>query len=155
MKTTKSALVAAVLFAGVNAFAAASNIDVVTEQTARPVVVIQGKQLSRADVRAQFLAAQAAGDLVVGQNGETARELDPRLYPVDTAAANVAKKTRGEVRSEFLAAQAAGDLVTGENGETARELNPRAYLAHATPVVNKEVHGDRHAVVADSAYYGI
>src|SRR4051812_13721813 len=108
MKTTTTALVATVLFAGVNAFAAASNIDVVTEQTARPVVVIQGKQLPPAAVQPQSPPPQAAGDLVVGQNGETARELAPRLYPVDTAAANLPKKTRGEVRSEFLAAQAAG-----------------------------------------------
>ena len=153
MNTTKTTLIAAVLFAGVNAFASASNIDVVIEQTSRPVVFIKGQQLSRADVQAQFLAAQAAGDLVVGQNNETARELDPRLYPVDTAAANAPKKTRQEVRTEFLSAQAAGDLITGENGETARELNPRAYPVQVKAA--SDVSVQRHAVLTDSSYYGI
>lgn len=156
-KATKSTLIAAVLFAGVNAFASASNIDVVAEQTGRAVVVIKGQQLSRAEVKAQFLAAQAAGELIVGQNNETARELDPRLYPVDAAAANAPKISRAQVRSEFLTAQAAGELVTGENGETARALNPRAYHAQAkaAPAADTSMHAQRHAVPANGSYYGI
>src|SRR5450830_351679 len=88
MDISKSTLLATVLFSGVSAFASAGNLDVLNEQTARPVVVIQGQQsapLTRADVKAQLLAAQANGDLIAGENGETARELNPRLYPAVSA----------------------------------------------------------------------
>src|SRR5450830_1432254 len=97
MDISKSTLLATVLFSGVSAFASAGNLDVLNEQTARPVVVIQGQQsapLTRADVKAQLLAAQAngdliaaekAGDLIIGENGETARELNAHLYPAVSA----------------------------------------------------------------------
>lgn len=160
MNISTSTLLATVLFSGVSALASAGNLDVLNEQTARPVVVIQGQQsapLTRADVKAQFLAAQANGDLIAGENGESARELNPRLYPAQPASL-ASKKSRDEVRGEFIAAQKAGDLIIGENGETARELNARAYPAVAAPATAPASTVDvsqRHARANDKAYFGI
>jgi len=160
MDISKSTLLATVLFSGVSAFASAGNLDVLNEQTARPVVVIQGQQsapLTRADVKAQLLAAQANGDLIAGENGETARELNPRLYPAQPASL-ASKKSREEVRGEFIAAQKAGDLIIGENGETARELNAHLYPAVSAPGTAPAPSRDqsqRHARANDKSYFGI
>jgi hypothetical protein len=159
MKISKSTLLATVLLSGVSAFASAGNLDALNELTARPAAV-QGTQsapVTRADVKAQFLAAQTKGELIAGENGETARELDPRLYPAPPALAGT-PKTRGEVRGEFIAAQKAGELIIGENGETARELNAHAYPAVSSPdhaPAQPGVVSQRHARASDKGYFGI
>jgi len=158
MKTATSALIASLILSSVATYASAGNLDVVSDIGNRPVVVIngpQGTQLTREQVKAQFLEAQKNGDLIVGENRETARELDPRLYPA--RADNTPKKSREQVRAEFTAAQQAGDLVIGENGETARELNPNAYPARPS-AVEQPAHDSKKAPrqvrAADRSYYG-
>lgn len=159
MNTSTSALIASLVFSSIATYASAGNLDVVNEIGNRPVVVInapEASKLTRQEVREQFLAAQKNGDLVVGQNGETARELDPRLYP--TQADTTPNKTREQVRAEFIAAQQAGELIIGENGETARELNPGAYPAAMATDHQEKAHLNglrRQARVADRSYYGL
>ena len=159
MKTSTSALIASVILSTVGTYASASNLDVVNDIVDHPVVVInapQGTPLTREDVKAQFLAAQKNGDLIVGQNNETARELDPRLYPAQPDA--TPSKSRQQVRDEFIAAQKAGDLIIGENGETARELNPKAYPASNAAMDQHMEHSSttgRQVRAADRSYYGI
>ena len=132
MKTSTSALIASVILSAAATYASASNLDVVNDVVKQPTVVIsakQGTQLTRADVKAQFLAAQKNGDLIVGQNNETARELDPRLYPVQQN--TTPPESRQQVRDEFLAAQKAGDLIINESGQTEREVYPSRFPAQA------------------------
>ncbi|MFL6709079.1 MAG: DUF4148 domain-containing protein [Massilia sp.] len=151
-------MIATLILSSIASYASAGNLDVVNDIGKRPVVVIngpQGSQLTREQVKAQFLEAQKNGDLIVGENRETARELDPRLYPA--RADTTPKKTREQVRAELSAAQQAGDLVIGENGETARELNPHAYPARPSAVEQaapdtKKAH--RQVRAADRSYYG-
>lgn len=73
---------------------------------------------SREQVRAELVAAQRAGQVVVNAElGTLARE------PVQLAG-----KTRDRVRAELIAAQRAGDvIVNAELGLTAREMYPRHY----------------------------
>jgi hypothetical protein len=158
MNISTSTLAAALLLSGVSSFAAANNTDVVTELANRPVVVINAPQLTRAEVTAQFLAARAAGELVAGENGELARELDPRLYPAYHDSNAAPKKSRQQVREDFLSARASGELIIGENGETARELNPQLFGAASTQAQSVDTapaHTVRQARVTDKSYYGI
>lgn len=157
MNISKSTI-AALIFASVGSVANADNFDVLNELTARPTVASNTATLTRAEVNARFMAARAAGDLTTGENGETARELNPRLYAAHEAIPLAQQKTREEVRKEFLAARAAGAIVTGENGETARELDPHLYPAvtKPAPVSSEQTAPRGHGVrAADRSYYGI
>ena len=159
MKTSTSALIASAILSTAATYVCANNLDVVNDIGYRPVVVINapaGTQLTREEVKAQFLAAQKNGDLIVGQNNETARELDPRLYPAQPTA--TPSKSHQQVRDEFIAAQKAGDLIIGRNGETARELNPKAYPANNAIMDEHMEHSvttRRQVRAADRSYYGI
>jgi Domain of unknown function (DUF4148) len=161
MKTSTSALIATLILSATASYASAGILDVVNEQTGRPVVVInapQATQLTRAEVKAQFLAAQKNGDLIVGENGETARELNPRLYPAQHDSNAAPAKTREQVRAEYAAAKKSGELIIGENGETARELNPRAYPASHAAMdehMERSTSSRRQVRAADRSYYGI
>lgn len=158
MTFAKTTLIAAVIFSGVTNLASAGNLDVVHElSNSTGGSGYQITPLTRAQVKADLLAAQANGDIIVGENGETARELNPRLYSA-TSVAIKAPKSRSEVRAEFLAAQKSGDLIIGENGERARDLNAHAFTANAVPadaVAHPTVAAGRRARAVDSTYFGI
>jgi Domain of unknown function (DUF4148) len=160
MNTSTSALIVSLILSAAATYASAGKLDVVNEQDNPSVVFInarQSQQLTREDVLAEFLKAQRNGDLIVGQNGELAHELDPRLYPSHHDRNAVPGKTREQVRAEFALAQKRGELIIGENGETARELNPRLYPAISAVM---DEHMERSAAMRrqvraeDQSYYG-
>ncbi|HNB42691.1 MAG TPA: hypothetical protein PLL72_00705 [Burkholderiaceae bacterium] len=89
---------------------------------------------SREQVRAEWLAAQRAGDLVVSaETGQTARDLAPQRYP---HAPEVAVKTRRDVRAETINAIRSGDVIDTETGLKLNQLYPTRYQ-HAQPAQAK------------------
>jgi len=89
---------------------------------------------SREQVRAEWLAAQRAGDLIVSaETGQTARDLAPQRYP---HAAEVAGKTRSEVRAETISAIRSGDVLNLATGQKLNQLFPTRY-PHAQPAQAK------------------
>ena len=92
--TTK--LFAAILLAGAAGMASADS-----SVSQEPLDQQTRSTLTRAQVRADFLAARAAGELIEGPNGETARELNPARYPA--AQAPAPSRTRAEVKRELTA----------------------------------------------------
>lgn len=89
---------------------------------------------SREDVRAEWLAAQRAGDLIVStETGQTARDLAPQRYPHTPA---VAVKTRREVRAETISAIRSGEVIDTETGKKLNQLYPTRYQ-HAQPAQAK------------------
>ncbi len=81
--------------------------------------------LTRAQVRAEYLAARDAGEIPFGDLDTKPNEVNPRRFPMANAQPGL---TRGQVRVELAAAVAAGDVPLGDTGQTKREL-----LASRTP----------------------
>lgn len=102
--TTK--LIAALLLSGTAALASA-NSEVNRDRSDQEIATHSASGLTRAQVRADFLAARAAGELIEGENRETARELNPALYPVKATVAPA--RSRTEVRQEAVAAARSGE----------------------------------------------
>ena len=93
---------------------------------------------TREQVQAELAAAQKAGDIIVGDQGLSLRELYPSQYP---PVATGPGKTREQVTAELVAAQQNGDIAMNFAGKTERELFPgtfentttttsQAYVAH-------------------------
>ena len=80
--------------------------------------------LTRAQVRAETLAAQRAGDIPHGDLDIRPNVARPDLYPPP---APVAGETRAQVRADLARAVAAGDMPFGDSGRTLREINPERY----------------------------
>jgi len=78
-------------------------VSLATLATCASAGVFDDAPPTRAEVRAQYLEAQKNGDLVVGENGETARDLNPGAYPArqdqtDQDMQQPAPSPRGQVR---------------------------------------------------------
>jgi len=69
--------------------------------------------LSRAQVRSEFLQAEARGELVRGEHGLRDFESLPGSYPARPAPAS---RPRIEVKAEYAEARRLGRLVRGEEG---------------------------------------
>jgi predicted kinase len=100
------ALTVAALFAG-NAMAADSSVA-----------------LTRDQVKAELAQAIRLGDFAVNDAGQTAREVNPSLYPAKTAGV---AKTRAQVQAELAQAIRAGNFAVNDAGQTAREVTPSLY----------------------------
>lgn len=80
---------------------------------------------SREQVRAEWAAAQRAGELIVAsETNQTAQDLAPSRYP---HALDLAVKTRREVRAETINAIRSGDIVDTETGLKLNQLYPTRY----------------------------
>lgn len=79
MNATNKLIAALLLAAGTGI--ASANSGVVRELADQTATTQTFSTVTRAQVRAELLAARAAGELVEGPNGETARELNPARYP--------------------------------------------------------------------------
>lgn len=86
---------------------------------------LAAEPLTRAQVRAEYLAARDAGEIPFGELDTTPKDINPRRYPQPAAQPGL---TRTQVRAELAAAVAAGDIPLGDTGQTKREL-----LASHTP----------------------
>ena len=101
------------------------------EQDASMNAMPMAASRARAEVRAEFEAAQQSGDLLAaGESSLKQNELHPSQYPQRTV---VAGKTRAQVRAELAEAQRTGDIVAaGESGPKLNairpHLNPRASM---------------------------
>jgi len=98
---------------------------------------------SRAQVQAELVAAEKAGELPVGEDSLTPRERFPWLYPAPADSAPA--KSRAQVQAELAAAENAGDVVVGEDGLTPRERFPSLYppaAANGPAVTREQVRAD-------------
>ena len=82
--------------------------------------------LTRAQVRAETLAAQRAGEIPQGDLDIKPAVARPDLYPTK---APVVGETRAQVRRELAQAKRLGDIQQGEEGRTLAELFPQRYAA--------------------------
>ena len=82
--------------------------------------------LSRAQVRAEALAAQRAGEIPQGDLDIKPAVAHPDLQSPE---ALVVAKTRAQVRQELAQAMRLGDIPQGEEGRTPAELFPQHYAA--------------------------
>jgi hypothetical protein len=62
----------------------------------KPVYTSENQGLTRAQVRAELIAAQKAGEVQYGNIGATARELFPDRFPGQESNSNVAKTGRAQ-----------------------------------------------------------
>lgn len=98
---------------------------------------------TRAQVQAELVAAEKAGDVVEGEDGLTPRERFPWLYPASADSAPA--KTRAQVQAELATAEKAGDVVEGEDGLTPRERFPGLFPpedANGPAVTREQVRAD-------------
>lgn len=117
--TTK--LFAALVLTGVTSFSFAAQTSA-TEAPEQVTIAAKAPGLTRAQVRAEFIAARGAGELIVGENGEKANELNPQWYPAH--AAKAATLSRADVKKQVIEAQRNGTL---DSNDTLRD----SYPAHA------------------------
>jgi hypothetical protein len=80
---------------------------------------LAAEPLTRAEVRAEYLAARNAGEIPFGDLDTTPKDINPRRYPQPAAQPGL---TRTQVRAELADAVAAGDVQLGDTGETRHEL---------------------------------
>ncbi len=80
--------------------------------------------LTRAQVRAETLAAQRAGEIPRGDLDIKPAVARPDLYPPK---APVVGETRAQVRADLAHAVASGDVLVGDSGQTLREIDPQRY----------------------------
>ena len=75
--------------------------------------------LTRAQVRAEYVAARDAGEIPFGDLDTRPNQIDPSRYAKPAAQPGL---TREQVRAELAAAVASGDVALGDTGQTRREL---------------------------------
>lgn len=107
MKSTTTTLFAALLLTGLSSLGIAAEPATSADQDAATIVA-KAPGLTRAQVRADFIAARDAGELIVGENGEKANEINPQQYPAH--APHVASLSRAEVKQQLIDAQRKGAL---------------------------------------------
>ena len=111
MKSHTTSLIAALVLTGVTSLGFAAQVSG-GEAQQQAGVAAKAPGLTRAQVRADFIAARDAGELIVGENGEKAKELNPQWYPAHAAKAPTL--SRAEVKKEVIAAQRKGTLDTND-----------------------------------------
>ena len=82
--------------------------------------------LTRAQVKAELARAVAAGDVEIGDSGETLAEEEPARYPHPASNPGL---TRAQVRAELAQAIRDGDIPVGDEGRTLAERFPQKYAA--------------------------
>lgn len=86
--------------------------------------------LTREQVQAELREAIRMGDLIVGEHGQTLREMYPSRYPARPVEVG---KTRAQVRAELAEAIRTGDMVAdADSGLKFNEINPSLYPAIAS-----------------------
>jgi hypothetical protein len=103
--TSTTTLFAALVLMGISSLSFAGEPAAAAEQNAGAV---HAGGLTRAQVRAEFIAARDAGELIVGENGEKANEINPQWYPAHGAPK--ATLRRADVRQLAVDAQRSGTL---------------------------------------------
>jgi hypothetical protein len=80
---------------------------------------IAAEPLTRAQVRAEYVAARDAGEIPFGDLDTKPNQVNPSRYAKPAAQPGL---TREQVRAELAAAVASGDVPLGDTGLTQREL---------------------------------
>ncbi len=108
-------------------------------------------QLTREQVKAEFLEAVRTGDIAPGERSARLNELYPNRYPAKQVKSTI---TREQVKAELAEAVRTGDIAPGERSLKLNELYPNRYPAKQvrSSITREQVMAEREEALRTGNY---